>query len=98
METTKIGKRGTVVIPAAMRRMFGFDEGSLVIAEIQNEGILLRPAAAVPIEIYTPERIAEFLLANAVDEKDYGQAKKEARALGLSPAKIEHPRPPKKKK
>ena len=98
METTKIGKRGTIVIPAAMRRMFGFAEGSLVIAEIQSDGVLLRPATAVPIEIYTPERIAEFLLTNAVDEDDYHQAEKEVRSLGLAPAKIDHHRPSKRKK
>jgi AbrB family looped-hinge helix DNA binding protein len=97
METTKIGKRGTVVIPAALRRRFGFTEGSLVIAEEQPEGVLLRPAAAVPIEIYSPERIAEFLLTNAVDEADYRRAEREVRALGLSPRQIAHRRPGAKK-
>ncbi len=98
METTKIGRRGTVVIPAAMRRRFGFAEGSLIIAEERAEGVLLRPAAAIPIEIYTPERIAEFLLTNAVDEKDYRQAKKEVRHLGLSPDDIDHRKPKNRKK
>jgi len=98
METTKIGKRGTIVIPAAMRRMFGFAEGSLVIAEAHTDGVLLRPATAVPIEIYTPERIAEFLLTNAVDEGDYLQAKKEVRNLGLSSTKINHCSPTNRKK
>lgn len=97
METTKIGKRGTIVIPAGLRRRFGFTEGSLVIAEEQTDGVLLRPAAAVPIEIYSPERTAEFLLTNAVDEEDYRQAEKDVRAMGLSPKKIEH-RPPKNRK
>jgi AbrB family looped-hinge helix DNA binding protein len=98
METTKIGKRGTVVIPAAMRRRFGFAEGSLIIAEEQADGVLLRPASAVPVEIYTPERIAEFLLTNAVDEADYRLAKKEVRSLGLDPAKVAHHRPAPRKK
>ncbi len=97
METTKIGKRGTVVIPVSLRRRFGFAEGSLVIAEEQPEGVLLRPAAAVPIEVYSPERIAEFLLTNAVDEADYRRAKEDVRALGLSPRKVTHRRPAAKK-
>ena len=46
--TSRVGKRGTVVIPAALRRRFGIEEGSLVIAEDREEGILIRPAAAVP--------------------------------------------------
>jgi AbrB family looped-hinge helix DNA binding protein len=47
--TSRVGKRGTVVIPAALRRRFGIEEGSLIIiAEDREEGILIRPAAAVP--------------------------------------------------
>ena len=32
-ETSKVGKRGSVVMPARFRRKFGIEEGSLVIAE-----------------------------------------------------------------
>jgi bifunctional DNA-binding transcriptional regulator/antitoxin component of YhaV-PrlF toxin-antitoxin module len=34
-----------------MRRRFGIDEGSLVIAEERDDGILIRPPVAVPVEI-----------------------------------------------
>ena len=91
--TSKVGKRGTVVIPALLRRRFGLEEGSLVIAEAREDGVLIRPAMAVPVEIYTPERRAEFLLSNAIDEKDYERAKEEVRRLGLDPATIPHSRP-----
>ena len=40
-ETTRVGKRGTVVIPAGLRRKYGLSEGSLVIAEAQPEAGLL---------------------------------------------------------
>ena len=63
--TSKIGKKGVVVIPAKLRRRYGLEEGSLVIAEETPEGILIRPAVAMPVEIYSPERRAEFLLSNA---------------------------------
>ena len=46
---SRVGKRGTVGIPAALRRCFGIEEGSLVIAEDREEGILIRPAVAVPL-------------------------------------------------
>jgi AbrB family looped-hinge helix DNA binding protein len=92
-ETTKIGRRGTVVIPAALRRRFGLDEGSLVLVEVRDEGILIRPAVAMPVEIYTPERRAEFLLSNAVDAADYARAAEEVRKLGLDPATIPHQPP-----
>jgi AbrB family looped-hinge helix DNA binding protein len=88
--TSRVGKRGTIVIPAALRRRFGIEEGSLVIAEDREEGILIRPAVAVPLESYTPERRAEFLLSNAVDAGDYARAQEEVRKMGLDPAAIEH--------
>ncbi len=91
--TSRVGKRGTVVIPAALRRRFGIEEGSLVIAEDREEGILIRPALAVPLEIYTAERRAEFLLSNAVDSEDYARAKEEVRKMGLDPAAIAHRKP-----
>ena len=87
-EMSKVGKRGAVVIPATLRRRFGIKEGSLVIAEGRAEGVLIRPAAAFPIEMYAPERQAEFLLSNAVDAKKYARAKEEVLKLGLDPRKI----------
>ena len=83
-----------MLIPAALRRRFGIEEGSLVIAEDREEGILIRPAAAVPLESYTPERRAEFLLSGAVDEEDYARAKEEVRKMGLDPDTIPHRRRP----
>jgi AbrB family looped-hinge helix DNA binding protein len=91
--TTKIGKRGTVVIPAGLRRKYGFEEGSVVIAEAREEGVLLRPVVTLPLEIYTSERKAEFLLNNAVTPKDYAWAIKEVRRMGLDPKKIPHEKP-----
>ncbi len=88
--TSRVGKRGTIVIPAALRRRFGLEEGSLVIAEDREEGILIRPAVAVPLESYTPERRAQFLLSNAVDGEDYARAQEEVRKMGLDPAAIPH--------
>ena len=93
LETTKIGKRGTVVIPAELRRRYGFEEGSLVVAEGRAEGVLLRPVVALPLEIYTPERKAEFLLNNAITPEDYSWAVKEVRKMGVDPETIPHEKP-----
>jgi AbrB family looped-hinge helix DNA binding protein len=92
-ETTKVGKRGTVVIPVGMRRKYGFEEGSLVVAEPRAEGVLLRPVVTLPLEIYSPERKAEFLLNNAITPEDYEWAVKEVRKLGIDPETIPHKRP-----
>ncbi len=92
-ESSRVGKRGTFVIPAKLRRRFGLEEGSEVIAEETPQGILIRPAVTVPLELYSDERKAEFLLSNAVDAEDYSRALEEVRAMGLDPSKIDHHRP-----
>jgi hypothetical protein len=76
-----------------LRRQYRLEEGTMFVAEAVPEGVLLKPAEAVPVEIYTDARKAEFLLNNAVDEKDYAWAMKEVRKLGLDPAKIPHTPP-----
>ena len=85
-----------MVVPARLRRRFGIEEGTLVIAEERPEGILLRPAVAYPLEIYSLERKAEFLLSSAVDARDYRAAVQEVRKLGLDPGAIDHYRPKKR--
>jgi AbrB family looped-hinge helix DNA binding protein len=93
IETSRVGKRGAIVVPARMRKKFGIEEGSLVIAEERDDGILIRPAVAVPVEIYTPARVAEFLLSDAVDATDYGKAVRAVRKLGIDPRTVAHHRP-----
>jgi len=59
-----------------------------------EEGILLRPACVWPVEVYAPERKAEFLLNNAVTPEDYAWAVKEVRKMELDPEAIPHDPPP----
>jgi len=89
-ETAKVGKRGTIVIPAALRQKYGFEEGSQIVVEPVPEGVLLRPVVMLPIEIYTPERKAEFLLNNAITPEDYATAVEQVREMGLDPEQIPH--------
>jgi len=93
VESARVGKRGAIIVPAKLRRRFGIEEGSLVIAEEKEDGILIRPAAIVPVERYSPERKAEFLLSTATTEADYRNARRAVRKLGVDPDSIPH-RPP----
>ena len=43
-----------------MRKEMGISPNDQIIAETTENGILLRPAITIPIEIYTSERISEF--------------------------------------
>jgi AbrB family looped-hinge helix DNA binding protein len=91
--TSRIGKKGVVVIPARLRRRYGLEEGSLVITEETEEGILIRPAVALPVEIYSPERRAEFLLSTATNEQEYQATRADVIDMGLNPDEIQHYRP-----
>ena len=95
-DTIKLGKRGTVVIPAGLRKRYGLKEGSRLVIEPLSDGVLLRPVVTLPVEIYSPERKAEFLLNNATTIKEYTAALKKVREMGLDPETIAHSKPEKK--
>jgi AbrB family looped-hinge helix DNA binding protein len=92
LDTAKMARNGTPVIPAAMRRRLGLGDGELVLIEETTEGLTIRPAVAMPIEVYSPGRKAEFLLNNAMDEQDYQAARQTVQAMGLNPDEIPHDR------
>lgn len=83
--TVKIGKRGTLVIPAQLRQSYGLEDGDLISLEGKEGGILLRPVVTLPMEKYSPEDKARFLLANTVTKEDYAWAAAEVRRMGLDP-------------
>jgi AbrB family looped-hinge helix DNA binding protein len=92
-QSARVGKRGAIIVPASLRKRFGIEEGSIVTAEEKDDGILIRPAVVIPIERYSSERKAEFLLSNAIDTADYRKARKAVRKLGIDPDSIPHARP-----
>ena len=60
-----INSRGVVTLPAKLRDALGIKADDQLIAETTPEGLLLRPAITLPIEVYTPEREREFDEAEA---------------------------------
>jgi hypothetical protein len=63
-----------------------------VISEPTDEGILIRPVAALynDVEICTPERIAEFLLSSTLTADNYTWAREDVIRLGPNPDEILH--------
>ncbi len=55
-----VSSRALVALTSAMLEAAGIRVHDIVIAETTPEGILLRPAVTLPVEIYSGERIAEF--------------------------------------
>ena len=93
--TAKLGKKGTLTVPAEIRERIGLVEGSILVFEVREEGLLIRPAITTPVkpEVYSHHRKAEFLLNNAIDEADYAEARREVEAMGLDPDEVAHERP-----
>jgi len=58
--TLTINSRGVVTLPAKLRRAMGLKADDQLIAETTPQGLLLRPAVTLPLEIYTAERVQEF--------------------------------------
>ncbi len=90
-ETGFVGKRGNVVLPPRLRQQLGIEEGSLVLLEEREGGILIRPLAEL-VEDYTPERRAQLILNNAVELQDYQEALDDVRRMGLDPEAVPHHR------
>ena len=58
--TLTLTNRGVVTLPAKLRRALGLKADDQLIAETTPEGLLLRPAVTLPVEIYSEKRIREF--------------------------------------
>ena len=63
--TLTINSRGVVTLPAKLRQAMGLKADDQLIAETTPQGLLLRPAVTLPLELYTPERVREFDEAEA---------------------------------
>lgn len=63
--TLTISSRGLVTLPAKLRQAMGLKADDLLIAETTPEGLLLRPAVTLPVEMYSDARIREFDAAEA---------------------------------
>lgn len=63
--TLTINSRGVVTLPAKLRQAMGLKTDDQLIAETTPQGLLLRPAVTLPLELYTQERVQEFDEAEA---------------------------------
>jgi AbrB family looped-hinge helix DNA binding protein len=69
MDTVKLGRNGQLSLPRAVMKRLHLQGNETLILDVSDDGVIqLRPAAVLPIELYTPERIVEFEGESAVDE------------------------------
>lgn len=66
MKTTlTVTERGVITLPAKLRQAMGLAANDQLIAETTPDGLLLKPAVTLPIELYSDERLREFDAAEA---------------------------------
>jgi bifunctional DNA-binding transcriptional regulator/antitoxin component of YhaV-PrlF toxin-antitoxin module len=67
MELVKLGKKGQLSIPRAVLNRVGIKNEMSMLVETTSDGsIVLRQAVVYPIEMYSDERIQEFLEADVM--------------------------------
>lgn len=86
--TIKMGKRGTLVLPAKMRKQFGLEDGSLLVTEVKDGEIRLRPALLYEPEVWSPEETAYFILINSMTREEWDRNLPHVLELGVDPAQI----------
>lgn len=65
MAFVKLGKKGQLSLPAGVLRRLGLQgSATLLVEETEDGAVVLRPAAVVPVEIYSDARVREFEEAN----------------------------------
>jgi AbrB family looped-hinge helix DNA binding protein len=65
MEFVKLGKKGQLSLPAGVLRRLGLQGPATLLVEETGDGaVVLRPAAVVPVEIYSDARVRAFDEAN----------------------------------
>ena len=52
-----------MTLPVKLRHILGVQGDDVLIAESTDEGVLLRPAAVMPVEMYSEDRVEEFAAA-----------------------------------
>ncbi|HEY3850697.1 MAG TPA: AbrB/MazE/SpoVT family DNA-binding domain-containing protein [Steroidobacteraceae bacterium] len=70
MEAIKLGKNGQIAIPRAVMKRLNLKGDETLLLEVSDDGVIrLRPAAVLPIEMYSDARISEFESESTVDEE-----------------------------
>ncbi len=83
-----MGKRGTIVLPAKLRQQFGLEDGTILITEVKEGEIRLRPALLAQPERWSPERTAYFMLINCTSQEEWDRMIPDVIALGVDPSNI----------
>lgn len=72
----QLSRRGTITLPAGVRRRLGLAEGDVLTVQLSGRSIVLTPAVVTPVELYSDERQAEFDEAAQLSENELRTARR----------------------
>lgn len=91
-EFLQMGKRGTIVIPAKLRKKLGLTDGCLLLVSESDGSVRLRLAKVVNQDGDARLKLASSLLSGAADLGEYFAAMEEVRRMGFEPDEVPHER------
>lgn len=91
-EFLQMGKRGTVVIPAKLRKKLGLTDGCLLLVSEVEGSVRLRLAKVMNPDVDSRLKMAQRLLSGAEDLGEYFAAIEEVRRMGFEPDEVPHER------
>lgn len=69
--TIFINEQGTITLPQDIIEKYGLEAGSQIVIEESEAGLILRPNATFPVDIYSDERVQEFHQQNEQELEDF---------------------------
>jgi len=87
-----MGKRGTVVIPAKLRKKLGMVDGCLLLVSEHEGAVAMRLAKVMSPERDARLKMASRLLNGATHLGDYFAAMEHVREMGFEPEEVPHER------
>jgi len=83
MDTVKLGRNGRLSLPRWVMERLDLQGNETLLLDVTEDGVIrLRPAAVLPIETYTPERIAGFERESEVDAETRAAVREAVDAAG----------------
>jgi len=77
VDTVRLGRNGQLSLPRSVMKRLHLRGNETLLLDVSEDGVIqLRPAAVLPIEMYTPDRIAEFERESEVDADTRAAARK----------------------
>ena len=72
----QLSERGQLTLPAEVRKALGLRGGDAFQVRVEDGRVVLEPVEVTPIELYTEERIEEFLEGAEMSEEQLARARK----------------------